>query len=224
VTDATPDTPATPSIAAPFSTTVIEGLIPHRGPARLVQTILEDPRPDVLVCGGRIPADSAFVASGRAPAVVLLELAAQAAAVQQAMAAPAGGTPAKPGYLVAIRAASLSADDVVPRVKRRAFILGAIGAVAAFAWGARPGLSLTICAAVVISSFLALEKLIGRVGPGRDGRLERRKLIPLILVTVSSFVLLGLVLWKWKGFVPVAGAAGLSVVVLAIVPEVWARR
>lgn len=91
---------------------VPEGLIPHRGAARLVQTILEDPRPDVLVCGGRIPADSAFVASGRAPAVVLLELAAQAAAVQQALAAPAGGTPAKPGYLVAIRAASFHADDV----------------------------------------------------------------------------------------------------------------
>ena len=110
------------------------------------------------------------------------------------------------------------------RVKRRAFVLGGVGIAAAFVAGPRPGLSLTICAAVVISSFLALEKLIGRVGPGRDGRLERRKLIPLILVTVSSFVLLGLVLWKWKGFVPVAGAAGLSVVVLAIVPEVWARR
>ena len=95
---------------------IAEGLIPHRGPARLVQAILEDPRPDVCVCGGRIPAESAFVASGRAPAVVLPELAAQAAAVQQAMAAPAGGTPAKPGYLVAIRAASLSADDVAAGV------------------------------------------------------------------------------------------------------------
>jgi predicted hotdog family 3-hydroxylacyl-ACP dehydratase len=94
-----------------------EGLIPHRGPARLVRTILEDPRPDVLVCGGRIPADSAFVAAGRVPAVVLLELAAQAAAVQQALAAPAGGEPARPGYLVAIRAASLSADDVAAGVR-----------------------------------------------------------------------------------------------------------
>ena len=44
---------------------VPDGLIPHRGPARLVQTILEDPRPDVLVCGGRIPADSAFAAGLR---------------------------------------------------------------------------------------------------------------------------------------------------------------
>jgi hypothetical protein len=46
---------------------VPEGLIPHRGPARLVQTILDDARTDVLVCGGRIPADSAFAVGGRAP-------------------------------------------------------------------------------------------------------------------------------------------------------------
>jgi predicted hotdog family 3-hydroxylacyl-ACP dehydratase len=95
---------------------VPDGLIPHRGPARLVQTILEDPRPDVLVCGGRIPADSAFAAGGRVPAVVVLELAAQAAAVQQALAAPAGDA-ARPGYLVAIRAASLSADEVAAGVR-----------------------------------------------------------------------------------------------------------
>jgi predicted hotdog family 3-hydroxylacyl-ACP dehydratase len=95
---------------------VPDGLIPHRGPARLVQTILEDPRPDVLVCGGRIPADSAFAAGGRVPAVVVLELAAQAAAVQQALAAPAGDA-ARPGYLVAIRAASLRADDVAAGVR-----------------------------------------------------------------------------------------------------------
>jgi predicted hotdog family 3-hydroxylacyl-ACP dehydratase len=90
---------------------VPDGLIPHRGPARLVQTILEDPRPDVLVCAGRLPPDSAFALAGRVPAVVVLELAAQAAAVQQGLAAPAGGA-ARPGYLVGIRAASLHADDV----------------------------------------------------------------------------------------------------------------
>ena len=40
MTDATPDTPATPSISAPFSTTVIEGLIPHRWPFLLVDRIV----------------------------------------------------------------------------------------------------------------------------------------------------------------------------------------
>ena len=90
---------------------VPDALIPHRGPARLVQTILEDPRPDVLVCAGRVPPDSAFAVGGRVPAVVVLELAAQAAAVQQALAAGAAGA-ARPGYLVGIRDASLQADDV----------------------------------------------------------------------------------------------------------------
>jgi predicted hotdog family 3-hydroxylacyl-ACP dehydratase len=94
---------------------VPEGLIPHRGPARLVQTILDDTRPDVLVCGGRIPPDSAFAVDGRAPAVILLELAAQAAAVQQALAGKAGAT-ARPGYLVAVRAAIVRADDVAANV------------------------------------------------------------------------------------------------------------
>jgi len=94
---------------------VPEGLIPHRGPARLVQSILEDPRPDVLVCAGRIPADSAFAVEGRVPAAVLLELAAQAAAVQQALAAPAGA--ARRGYLVAVRAARLRAHDVAVQVR-----------------------------------------------------------------------------------------------------------
>jgi hypothetical protein len=105
-------------------------------------------------------------------------------------------------------------------------VLAAIGIAAGFAFGARPGVSLTICAAVVVSSFLALEKLIDRLAPGPGAEPERRKLklVPLILVTLSSFALLGLVLWKWKGFDPAAGAAGLSVVVLAIVPEVWSRR
>ena len=94
---------------------VPEGLIPHRGPARLVQTILDDPRTDVLVCGGWIPPDSAFAVDGRAPAVILLELAAQAAAVQQALAGKAGAA-ARPGYLVAVRAAIVRVDDVAANV------------------------------------------------------------------------------------------------------------
>jgi len=36
--------------------------------------------------------------------------------VQQALAAPAGGTPGRPGYLVGIRDASFRADDVAAGV------------------------------------------------------------------------------------------------------------
>ena len=114
-------------------------------------------------------------------------------------------------------------DTVIRRVRRRAFVIGGAAILAGFAFGARAGLSLTICAAVVISSFLVLEKATERLVPG-SGRVERRTLIPLLLVTLASFALLGVVLWRWRGFDPVAGAAGLSVVVLAVVPEIFARR
>jgi len=114
------------------------------------------------------------------------------------------------------------AGDVVTRVRRRALTLAALGIVIGFVVGPAAGASLTICAAVVISSFLALEKYVGRLAPAPE-RPGWRKLVPVLTVTLASFTLLGVVLWRWKGFDPVAGAAGVSVVVLAIVPEVWRR-
>ncbi len=114
-------------------------------------------------------------------------------------------------------------DSLIRRVRRRAFAIAAVAILAGFAFGPRAGASLTICAAVVISSFLVLEKATERLVPGR-GKAEFRTLIPLLLVTLASFALLGVVLWRWKGFDPVAGAAGLSVVVLAVVPELFTRR
>lgn len=115
--------------------------------------------------------------------------------------------------------------DVVLRVKRRALVLGALAALAAFAVSARAGASLTICAAVVISSFLVLEKTINRIGFGSPLETSRRRtLVPLLCVTAGSFVLLGLVLWRWAGFQPIAGAIGLSVVVIAVIPELWTGR
>jgi hypothetical protein len=114
-------------------------------------------------------------------------------------------------------------EAVIRRVQRRSFALAAFGILAGFGFGPRAGASLTICAAVVISSFLVLEKATERLVPGQGG-VGWRTLIPLLLVTLASFALLGVVLWRWKGFDPVAGAAGLSVVVLAVVPELFRRR
>jgi len=113
-------------------------------------------------------------------------------------------------------------DEAVQRVKRRSLMIAGVAIFAGFAVGPAAGASLTICAAVVISSLLALEKLLERLAPGSE-RPSRQALVPLLLVTVASFTLLGLVLWRWRGFQPLAGAAGLSVVVLAIIPEVWRR-
>ena len=112
---------------------------------------------------------------------------------------------------------------LIDRVRRRAFVVGALAAAIAFATGWRAGVSLTIAAAVVIFSFLALEKLIERLVP-QQKRPNVRSLLPLLLVTLASFALLGVVLWRWKEFDPVAGAVGLSVVVLAVIPELWERK
>lgn len=78
---------------------------------------------------------------------------------------------------------------------------------------------MTICAAVVIFSFLVFEKLTVRlVAPGERWRL--RALLPLLAVTAGAVGLLLGVL-HWKAFDPVAALIGLSVVVLAIGAEVF---
>lgn len=114
-------------------------------------------------------------------------------------------------------------DAIILRVRRRAIVLGAVAALGAFALGSRAGASLTICAAVVISSFLVLEKATERIAT-RTEKARWRTLAPLLLVTAASFMILGLVLWRWKGFDPVAGAVGLSIVVAAVIPELWLGR
>jgi len=114
-------------------------------------------------------------------------------------------------------------DALTRRVKRRGYVLAAIGVAAGFLVSPRSGACLTICAAVVISSFLALEKVTERLVPERP-KPGRKTTILLLLVAAGSIVILGVVLWRWKGFDPVAGAVGLSVVVLAAIPEIWTRR
>jgi predicted hotdog family 3-hydroxylacyl-ACP dehydratase len=83
--------------------------LPQRAPARMVDAIVETTAEGV-VCRGGVPPASAFAsADGRVPALVLLELAAQAAAVHEASAS---GAVARRGYVVGIRSAVLHADDV----------------------------------------------------------------------------------------------------------------
>ncbi len=111
-------------------------------------------------------------------------------------------------------------DAMIRRIRLRALVIGAAASAAAFAIGWRAGVSLTISALVVIFSFLVLEKLTGRLVP-RSEKPRLRTLAPLLLVTAGSLALLMIVLWRWKRFEPVAGAVGLSVVVVAVVPELW---
>jgi hypothetical protein len=111
-------------------------------------------------------------------------------------------------------------DAVVRRVRARSLAIGGAAILVGFVVGWRAGVSLTISAAVVIFSFLAFEKLTKRLVQ-RQAKSSLRRLVPLLLVTMGSLVLLTVVLLRWKGFDPVAGAAGLSVVVAAVVPELW---
>jgi predicted hotdog family 3-hydroxylacyl-ACP dehydratase len=94
-------------------------MLPHSGPARLVEAILET-EDDRLTCRGRVPGASAFAAGGRVPAVALVEMAAQAVAVHRALpngVEPVGaGSVRRSGYLVAIRSASLAVDEVATDV------------------------------------------------------------------------------------------------------------
>jgi hypothetical protein len=116
-------------------------------------------------------------------------------------------------------------DAVIRRIRKRMYLLGALEIAGAFAFGWRAGVSLTIAAAVVIFSFLAFEKVTERLGPqdgdvpGDGPRGRFLTIAPLLLITIASLVLFGIVLFRWKSFEPVAGAVGLSTVVLAILPE-----
>ena len=114
-----------------------------------------------------------------------------------------------------------SGDPVVSRIRRRSSIFGGVLAAGAFVKGWPSGVSLTICAAVVIFSFLVFEKLTQRLGSPSEMR-SFRSLVPLLLVTAVAIVLL-IVVFRWKAFDPVAGAIGLSTVVLAIATEIFHR-
>ena len=112
-------------------------------------------------------------------------------------------------------------DAVIRRIRVRSAWIGGILAVGAFVLGWRRGVSLTICAAVVVFSFLVFEKLSVRLVAPRE-RWKIRVIVPLLLVTAAAVGLLLFAL-HWKEFDPVAGAVGLSAVVLAIGGEIFER-
>ena len=62
----------------------LDRLLPHRATMRLVAAVESEPD-DGIVCAARVPAGSPFAANGTAPALVAIEMAAQAAAVFEAL-------------------------------------------------------------------------------------------------------------------------------------------
>lgn len=70
----------------------------------LVERVLER-SPAGVTCRGRIPPDCPFALGGWAPALLAIELAAQTAAVSEALSRPAWAPGPRMGYLVSVRAA-----------------------------------------------------------------------------------------------------------------------
>jgi hypothetical protein len=117
----------------------------------------------------------------------------------------------------------VNADEaLLRRIRTRSIAITIAGAIAALFFGWRAAVSLTIAAAVVIFSFLVLEKLTERLVPPQENK-GFRAVLPLLLVTGAGAAALGIALLRWRGFEPVAGMAGLSVVVLAIGAELLAK-
>ena len=114
-------------------------------------------------------------------------------------------------------------DRVLHRIRTRSMGIAAVGALIALFFDWRAAVSLTFAAAVVIFSFLVLEKLTERLVPPQEKK-GFRAVLPLLLVTAAGAATLGIALLRWRGFEPVAGMAGLSVVVLAIGAELLNRK
>lgn len=76
--------------------------LPHEPPIRFVKTA-ELQNNGELLCAGSIPEDSGFVHEGEYPAYILLEFAAQAAAIDALERLADRDTPPRVGYLVRVQ-------------------------------------------------------------------------------------------------------------------------
>lgn len=101
----------------------LDTLLPHRPPMRMIEAI-EAETGDGLECSARIPVGSAFDSAGTAPALVALEMAAQTAALFEALRRTREGGPAgaRLGYLVGARDVVLGRDRLPVGATHRAAI------------------------------------------------------------------------------------------------------
>jgi len=120
-------------MAAPDGIPPIEALVPHRGPALWIRSVLAVGE-DRLECLGWIPPDHAYARSGAAPCFVGLELAAQAAAALEALGHRRDDRDAAPriGYIVGIREARFEVASLPAgqELRAQARLLGGASALA----------------------------------------------------------------------------------------------
>ncbi len=120
----------------------------------------------------------------------------------------------------------MNGERLVREIRWLSIAFGAAGSAAAWlVGGPAAALSLTISAAVVIVSFLVLEKVTAWLVVPRSGLRVRDVAVPAGEFLGLLLILAGI--FQWKGFRVVAGLAGFSVVVAAIlvetVRELWRR-
>jgi predicted hotdog family 3-hydroxylacyl-ACP dehydratase len=90
----------------------VEALIPHRDPALLVR-VVASAAPGEIVCIAVIPGEHPLVEHGRAPCLLGIEAAAQAAAALEALTRPPDEPPGpRIGYLVGVREAAFHLPDL----------------------------------------------------------------------------------------------------------------
>ncbi len=101
----------------------LDDLLPHRPPMRMVEAIEGEPE-DGLDCTAHIVAGSAFDSMGTAPALVALEMAAQTAALFEALRRRREGGPAgaRLGYLVGARDVAFGCTQVPVGERLRAAV------------------------------------------------------------------------------------------------------
>jgi predicted hotdog family 3-hydroxylacyl-ACP dehydratase len=86
-------------------------LLPHSGHARFVDEVLKFDD-DALVCVGRIPVENPFAQDGMVPGFVLVELAAQVAAIEALARMDSEDPRPRVGYLARARGMSWTAAGV----------------------------------------------------------------------------------------------------------------
>ena len=96
----------------------LERLLPHRGPARFVQQVLHRDA-QRAECVAVVPRTSAYAAGGSAAALLVVELAAQAAGVHHGLSGH-GGSPG--GRLVGLKSLHLATGQLACDLETRLFV------------------------------------------------------------------------------------------------------
>ena len=102
----------------------VETLVPHRE-LMLLLTAVQELAGDCIVCLGAVPLDHPLVDQSRAPAILGVELAAQAAAAHERLrgtGGAAGWTESDLGYLVSISECRFSSPSVTAGQRLRATV------------------------------------------------------------------------------------------------------